>query len=203
MKQKAIFLIIGSILGILLFGFIRFFTIHEHHTHFHANFAIFINGNRVNLTDNKYMEEISSCLETKEIQPKQRAHLHENNQDTLHVHHEGVTWGHFLMNIGFNVGTDYLVDDKGVIYKSDDKNKLTFILNGSQVRSIGNELIKSEDRLLINYGSETAETLQDAQFKTVAENAHEFNLKNDPAACSGHGELGFIERLKKAFGGGE
>jgi len=44
------------------------------------------------------MEDIVGCSITGKISARDRVHLHENNGDTIHVHHDGVTWGHFFSN---------------------------------------------------------------------------------------------------------
>ena len=200
MKAKVLFLFIGFLMSFLLFGLIRFITFHEEkHTHHHANLAVFINGTKLDLSSDKYMEEISACYTQGVIQPKQRVHLHEKNGDLVHVHHEGVTWGHFFNNIGFAITPDYLIDDKGNIYKEDETNSLSFLLNGKPIDNPYNSLIKSEDRLLINFGPEKEAELIDTKFKEVANNASEYNHKQDPSTCSGDNETTIKDRLIKSF----
>lgn len=198
MKSKLLFFFLGLLISFLITTSVRFFTYSEKHTHFHANFAVFVDGKRIEFKDNRFMEEISACSESGEVQPRQRAHLHEGNQDTIHIHQSGVTWAHFLLNLGLNVGDDFLVDDNKAVLKNTDTKKISFILNGKSVKSISNELIKSEDRLLINFGAETKEQINN-EFNLVSTEAGEFNKKNDPASCSGHGDLKFVEKLKKAL----
>lgn len=178
---------------------IRFFTAHEEHTHFHANFGIFINGGRLDFSNAKYMEEVSSCTVSGALQPKQRVHLHNNIGDVIHVHNEGVTWGHFFNNINFTINDKVLTDDKGILYQTNETTKLRFILNGSQIDSIFNKLIASEDKLLIDYSSDSLETLKNQKYSQIIANAGEYNEKQDPAGCSGGHELTVQERLKRAI----
>lgn len=57
-----------------------------------------------------------------------------------------------------------------------------FILNGKEVANPSNSLIRSEDRLLVVYGNESPENLQQ-EFDSVSRNAGEYNNKYDPGSC--------------------
>lgn len=160
---------------------------------------MFLNGKRIELSDDKYMEDVAGCKpEYLDILPEERTHMHNNNMDVVHVHDKGVTWGHFMANIGFGFGNNYLAVDDGRIYVNGQGRTIKFILNGEQVENPYNQLIKSEDRLLISFGYETPVQLN-AQYEIVADNAHEHNEHPDPGSCSGDIELDFWSRLKKAL----
>ncbi|MGE3279090.1 MAG: hypothetical protein AB7J40_04890 [Candidatus Altimarinota bacterium] len=190
----------GVILGIMLISLVRFFFMPGHAvTHFHANFAMFINGERVDLTDDKYMEDVQGCKpEYIKVQPEERTHMHENNHDVVHVHDDGVTWGHFMANIGFAFGSSYLITDEDQIFRNENGRTVKYILNGVQVNNPFNRLMQSEDRFLISYGDESVDQVLSEQFSVVAADAHEHNEHPDPGSCSGTIELGFWEKLKKA-----
>jgi len=49
---------------------------------------MYIEGERVDFSDDKYMEDIAACGIGGVIYPSHRAHLHENNGETIHIHHE-------------------------------------------------------------------------------------------------------------------
>ena len=66
--------------------------------HFHPNFAVYVNGDRIDFTDEKFSEDIEWCSITGKQNPEDRVHLHERNQDTIHIHADGVSWGHFFAN---------------------------------------------------------------------------------------------------------
>lgn len=169
--------------------------------HFHANFAIFVDGARVDLSGDRYMEEVSACVTGAEVQPRGRAHLHANDQDVAHVHHDGVTWGHLLANLHYGMGDDYLAVDGGDVLTEDAGKSLKFILDGRPQFSVANEPIRSGDRLLISYGAESEEEVIRTQYPAVASNAEEFNRRQDPATCAGSHEATFIDRLRHAFVG--
>lgn len=156
--------------------------------HFHSNFMMYINWERIDFSLDKYSEDIWKCKVEENMSPKDRVHLHENNQDTIHVHHEWVAWGHFFSNNGFYFSDDVLITDEGKMYKNDEKNKITYVLNWKVIKNPFNRMINSEDRLLINYWNETEDFLINDRFKQVSDNAWEFNHKYDPGICSGTNE---------------
>ena len=172
--RGGILLAIGIVLGVVLLTAVRFAGQPPHeHVHYHANWAIFINGERLDLTDDRYMEDVFQCMaDPSQQRPEDRVHMHENDHDHVHVHASGVTWGHLLANIGFGIGDDYLETDKGR-FATNDTASLKFVLNGSQVRSIRNLPIRDLDRLLISYGPESVEQVTQSQFPAVKSTAAE------------------------------
>jgi hypothetical protein len=192
--------VVGAIVGILLLGAVRFAAMPAHeHVHFHANWAVFVNGQRLDLTGMRYMEDVFQCsVDPTHQRPEDRVHMHEGNHDVVHVHASGVTWGHFLANIGFGVGDTYLETDEARLETTPDRT-LKFVLNGDPVRSIRNLPIRDQDRLLISYGPESLEEVTADQFTQVAADAGRYNEVPDPASCSGAAEETSGERLRRAF----
>jgi len=192
----------GVILGAVLLGAARFAaTPWEDPVHYHANWAVYVDGERLDLKADRYMEDVGACVAGGEVLPTQRVHMHNNEQDVVHVHHRGVTWGHFLANLGFVLGRDVLVLDDGRRFEEGDGRSLKFIVNGFAVPEIRNRLIESGDRLLISYGPESLEEMASSQYSHVADNAEEYNELQDPASCSGSNEPTFQERIRRAFWG--
>jgi len=201
MKKTTAFLLAGILLGVTAVTLLRFFFMPgQEVTHFHANFALFILGQRVDLSDDKYMEDVQGCKpEYIKITPEERTHMHENNHDVVHVHDDGVTWGHFMSNIGFAFGPTYLITDDQKIYRNTGSTTVKYVINGVQVDNPFNKLIQSEDRLVISYGSESVEQVMNDQFSVVASDAHVHNEHPDPGSCSGEIQLGGWDRLKKSL----
>ncbi len=171
---------------------------HPHSVHYHANWAAVIDGERVDLTGARYMVDVFQCtIDPTRQAPEDRVHMHEGNHDVVHIHSSGVTWGHFLANLGFGVGDDYL-EMGNQLQQSDSSRSLKFVLNGRTVRSIANLAIEDEDRLLISFGTETPEDVIANQFPIVASDAGEYNTRPDPASCSGAHEESFGESLRRA-----
>lgn len=200
------FLVSGAALGVVAVGSARFALlpdlVNEAFPHFHANYAVFIDGERLDLSGEEYMEDLASCrVDPLLMLPLDRTHMHERNQDVVHVHARGVTWGHFFANIGFTLRDDFLRTDERVMYEEAEGRSLKFILNGNPITSAYNELIKTEDRLLISFGTESVEELIGGQFDAVQANAHVFNeFHRDGAGCSvGPPDETRGERLRRAF----
>lgn len=191
----------GIVLGVLALGFARLaFAPPEPSVHYHANFAIFLDDERMDLSADRYMQDVSACqADPTRVLPEQRVHLHNNDPDVVHVHHGGATWGHLLTNLGFGLGDDYLVTDSGERYESTPQRRLTFVINGLEVPSVNNRLIAPGDRLLIRYGAESPDELIETQFSQIASNADEFDVLSDPGTCAGQEEETVGERLRRAF----
>lgn len=202
MKKWSLGFVVGAVLGVLLLGAARFVaTPWEEAVHYHANWAVYVDGERLDLTADRYMEDVGACVAGGEVLPTQRVHMHNNEQDVVHVHHRGVTWGHFLTNLGFVLGRDFLVLDDGRRFEEADGRTLKFIVNGFAVPEIRNRLIESGDRLLVSFGSESLDDVGRSQFTHVADNAERYNEMQDPATCAGSTEPTFQERLRRAFWG--
>jgi hypothetical protein len=76
-------------------------------------------------------------------------------------------------------------------------------VNGLHVSELQNRAIRSEDRVLISVGSETADQVMVSQYPMVASSAGEYNATQDPAGCAGaHRELTLGQALRRAFWGG-
>lgn len=200
--MKVRYVVVGILLG--LGGLIAFrlaFAHPEEPTHYHANFALYIDGERVDLSGDEYMEDVAACTMGEKVLPRSRAHLHNNNPDVAHVHHEGVTWGHLFTNLGMGIGETYIANKAGAVLTEGDGRTVKFVLNGRPQMAVHNELIRPGDRLLVSYGRETdADVLRD-QFPRVADDAEEFDLRDDPAGCAGAHRMTLWDRIRYAFAG--
>jgi|SRR3989344_2820300 len=198
-KKKWFLFVSGLVSGSLLILGIRFFTYMPETVHYHANFAVFVNSQREKFEGMQFYEETeaTSCTLEKVESPLERAHMHGNVNDVVHVEDHLVTWGNFFQNLGWGVGDDYLkTTDR--IYSPDEQNKLTLTLNGNKVDSIANLIVGDEDKLLVSYGNSSSEEL-DKQYENIQSTAHKYNTEKDPASCGGHKSVNTSERLKHLF----
>lgn len=193
-----ILLAIGFVGGFLWLSGLRLLLIKSPETHYHANFAVYINGVREEFKEFTYYEEVSACTSAYADNPKGRVHMHDKVNDVIHVHDRRVTYGNFFQNIGWNVGADYLASlDRA--YQTDEGNAVVYMINGERVSSIANRVIGNLDRLVVSYGPKDADL--SAQMASVASSAEEVNKYQDPASCSGIGGAGYDSlgsRLKRA-----
>jgi hypothetical protein len=197
-KKKLVTVGVAFLFGALWIVALRFITLRSDAVHYHANFAIFVNGQRVALDSPLYYEEVQACGGEEVDNPKIRTHMHNQVSSIVHVHDAGVTWGHFFANIGMTDGDSvFRIDQK--IYQNTKESPITFILNGEKVDTTANRVIKSEDVLLVSIGTVDPKKLQE-QYTALPKDAGEYNKKYDPAGCSGGKDFTFMERLKKSIG---
>jgi hypothetical protein len=198
-KQRALLVIVGLVLGIFTFGLFRFAMVKDDHVHYHANFALYINGQRDEFKSFTFYEEIAACDAHQADNPKTRSHMHDNNNHLVHVHASGITWGDFFNNLGYTLGDTLIKTDNGAYLTGDDGNQLSFLLNGQKATAIANKVIYSEDVLLVNYGKDDGKTLQ-SRYDGIPRDAGHANHTADPSACQGPEKFTFTTRLKKALG---
>ncbi len=188
LKSGWVVLLGGILLGTLILLVIRFATYTgPQATHYHANFAVYINGQREAFKDPAYYTEEGACSAGEKIEPTERAHMHDNINSVIHVHDHGVTWGQFFENLGWYVGPDFIQTRDGTMYKADDTNKLHVIINGDDLTglaAITDQVIGDRDRLLLSFGNQTNTELQ-SQFASVPSTAKHYDETQDPASCAG------------------
>ena len=73
------------------------------HVHLHAGFQVYIDGVKQNYTDFEFMSMSPCSTEPKELTPEEKqmekAHLHDQVGDVVHVHTKGATWGDLFDNL--------------------------------------------------------------------------------------------------------
>lgn len=190
---------IGIFLGVVVVLVIRFVTYTAPpQPHYHANFSVYINGAREQFKGLGYYEETAAEMCSLQFveTPKQRAHMHDNVGDVVHVEDKLVTWGNFMQNLGWGLGSDYL-KTKDTVLVNGDAGKLSFILNGQKLDSVSDLVIQDKDRLLISYGATDTPLLQE-QYKSVASTAATYDNSKDPASCGGSGRapVTVLQRLQ-------
>lgn len=195
-KKVATGVLLGAVIGVLLLLTVRFIFKKPEITHYHANFAVFIDGKRETFEGPGYYEEVQACSATES--PRGRTHMHLPDNNIAHVHDKNVTWGHFFESIGWALGLDALVTEDEV-YRTTQEKALAFYLNGEEVASPFNEVIGNEDVLVISYGDGSDDLKAQAEAAKKPTPAHTANTQTDPAACRGEEELGFAARLKDAI----
>lgn len=195
-------LVLGILLGALILGLARYVAAPwPEPPHYHANWQIVLDGQPLDLSADRYMEDVAACKAADHVLPAERVHLHNGEDEVVHVHHAGVAWGHLLENLGFDAGPDYLILDQRRRYFADGGRTVKYVVNGFVVGEIDTRLIRSGDRLLISYGPESADAVLAEQFPRVPDDAEAYNTREDPAGCAGAVDLGLWERLRRAFWG--
>lgn len=201
-EHKTAWLVAGILLGVFIILGIRFATYKMSHVHYHANFAVYIDGQREQFKDSTYYEDVIACAPTGDnIDPAERAHMHENINNVVHVHDHAVTWGQFFTNLGWYIGDDF-VKTRTTLYAANGDNQLHIVLNGQDytgLTPIANMVIKDKDALLVSFGNINNDTLQ-KEYKAVPHTARSYDMGKDPASCNAGGSTMTIgDRFKHLF----
>jgi len=188
----------GLAVGLFAIFTVRVITVRSNAVHYHADFALYVNGVRDEFKGPGYYEEVQTCTTSDHDNPRARVHMHNQEDSIVHVHDQAVTWSAFFANLGYTLGDKVLATGQGVYVNDANGNKLSFILNGQPVDTVADRVIGNEDVLLIDYGKDNAATLQN-DFAAIPRKAHAENLEKDPASCGGASpHLSLSQRLKKA-----
>lgn len=185
----------GALLGI------RFATYDNAPIHYHANFAVYINGQREEFKNPIYYVDANCTVNMTSVTPYMRAHMHDNVNDVVHVEDEATTWSQFFNNLGWYVGPDTIQRAGDEPLVADDVNKLRVILNGKDFTGTSmfvNSTIGANDKLLISYGNEDDQTL-DREYNAVADTATQYDIKQDPSSCSGTHKTTVKDKLRHLF----
>ncbi len=194
-RNTMLSVLVGIIFGAMLFTLIRFIFNNPAPVHYHANFAVFFDEKREEFSGPGYFEEVQACSATES--PRGRTHMHQPDNNVVHVHDKNVTWGHFFESLGWALGPDTLVTTNSV-YKTTDQKALTFYLNNKEVASPFDQVVGNEDVLVVSYGDGSADLKKQADEAKKPTPADTANVQKDPAACRGSEELSFSTRLKNA-----
>jgi len=107
--------------------------------HIHAAFQLYLNDQLIDFSDFKYMHIKNCTLDgsaTEEDPQIEKAHLHDNIGDVVHVHREQATWGDLFFNIKYTL-----------------PKEITAYVNEVKVADILNMEIEPYDQILIYSGT--------------------------------------------------
>jgi hypothetical protein len=209
MKEKLLFVFrnkwfllgVGVVVGVVIILGIRFFTYKVVNVHYHANFALYINGQKEDFKGAQYYTEVQMCVAKNVVTPAMRAHMHDNVNNVIHVEDHAVTWGDFFSNIGWTMGPTSMISPDGTVYSENGNNKLNLLLNNQDYTDFGglsNTVIQDQNKLLVSFGSEAQTTLE-TQYKAIPSTASQYDRSKDPASCSGHDKITIRDRFVHAF----
>ena len=166
--------------------------------HWHADFALFIRGEQFDFNQPQFLADEDSGEDHHPY-----LHIHPERYTVVHVHLSGSTWSEFFESLGFSLTDPTLVGVEeaqtcltmpdGTQYCSDGDERLRFFRNGVEVDGIGLSEITDLDRVLITYGSESDEEIQD-QIAQVTDQAcipsglcREREVPGEVEECTGAG----------------
>lgn len=191
-------LLLGLVLGFAVIVVVRAVAAKSDAVHYHADFALYVNGQPEKFQGPGFYEEVETCSVSNIDNPKAGVHMHDQNNHVVHVEAHAVTWGQFFANLGYTLGDNVMGTENGVFVDGQNGNKLSFILNGQPITNVADRVIKDQDVLLINYGQDDKQTLV-SRYNAIPRDAAKEDQEKDPASCSGSGHaLTTSERFKQA-----
>lgn len=116
--------IVSIIIAITIGGLIAIFNNRgetEEHIHMHAGFKIFVDGNWLDLSGDKYMY-FSTCapdIDESEMTIKDKIHLHNNIGDVAHIHAQDITWRNLFESLEIDLLEDQPLP---VMYRNDSND---------------------------------------------------------------------------------
>lgn len=200
-KTKVFIALVAMVLGAAIILGFRFATYQIPAIHYHANFALYINNQREEFKGKENYSAIEVCTLNNTVLPSERAHMHSNVNDVVHVEDHAVTWGQFFTNLGWTIGPNFIASPSGIIYRNNGKTQLHTIINNqdyTDISGIQNTVIIDMDKLLLSYGKVDSTTLK-KQFDTVPSTANKYDVTKDPASCSGNRTTSIHDRLVHLF----
>ncbi|TXH00388.1 MAG: hypothetical protein E6P95_03615 [Candidatus Moraniibacteriota bacterium] len=117
----------------------------EEHVHYHAGFKVYVDNRLQDYSGYQYMN-YTPCSEhdekkSKEEEQMEKAHLHENVGDVVHVHRIGAVWGDLFTNIKVSFPSD---------------KKITGYIDGRKVEEIMSTPIEAYTTAIILVGESDA-----------------------------------------------
>ena len=103
---------VAFLLGALWLFAVRFVLLDRDAVHYHANFAVYVEGERLPFDNFTFYEEVQSCGGDDVNNPKIRVHMHDRISNVVHVHDNAATWGHFFANLGYANGDTVFKTDE-------------------------------------------------------------------------------------------
>lgn len=182
-------IISSAVFVILIIGFFVLYKtlqVSENPVHYHANFAVFIDGKEQDFSGDKFMH-IEPCSDEEEEHLEdldERVHLHDNMGNVVHVHDTNVRWEDLFKNLN---------------YKIKGKN-IRFYINGKEEKYGLQKIIQSNDKVLIAIGENKD---LDKEFEAVGSDVADYNSgKKTVESCgSSNKKRTFFQRFKIAFPG--
>ena len=140
----------------------REYTQNPDPNHTHADFAVWMEGEKIDFSASKYMSGLPTNEETPDETDQYRhkhLHLHDEIGSLLHRHKPGLPIGEFLQSLGFTMSTQCLTLDSTVMICPESGKKWQMFVNGEQVPYDAAYAFEDIDQILLTYGA-SAEDVQ-------------------------------------------
>lgn len=177
--MKSLFKIFIGVFIIILLGSAAFFGYHtyfkkpkEKPIHYHAGFVVYINDQKQDYSNVRFMN-IVPCSISKNSAPEnpqlEKAHLHDEVGDVVHVENEGAVWGDLFINI-------HVSFPKGETIQG-------YATNGSMIANILHSPILPNQSIVIIVGSQLK---KDEYLKSAISQSHITEIGQRSESCGIH-----------------
>jgi hypothetical protein len=166
-------------------------------THEHADFALFIRGERFDFNQPEFLTEEGESPDHPFL------HIHPERYSVVHVHMSGSTWAEFLEALGFKltdptlVGTEAAqtcmsIPDDGELCNT-DAEQWRFFRNGVEVDGLAYTEIQDLERVLVTYGELSEDEIEE-QLAAVSDQScilsgycKDREIPGETETCAGQG----------------
>ena len=88
-------------------------------------------------------------------------HFEDSDGTTIHRHSTGVTLGYLFANIGIGIDSECYKFPDGRTFCTNEDYSLKYYINHKIVKDINDHVLDEGDRILITYGNETPEQIEE------------------------------------------
>jgi len=131
-------------------------------THEHVDFKVYIEGQQIDFSQERYQVR------------SQFIHVEDGDGDIIHIHATGETIGFFFDTVDISFTSECIIVDSGLEteqrYCTAGDKTLKFYVNGEPNILYDDYLLKDLDKILVSYGSETEEQIQE-QLNSITDKA--------------------------------
>jgi len=117
--------------------------------HEHASLLVRIFGDKFNFGGPSYQIKNSWI------------HFEDSDGSTIHRHSSGVMLGYLFANLGIDIDSECYKFPDGRHFCSNEDYRLKYYINHQIVKDINDYVLEEGDRILITYGSETPEQIEE------------------------------------------
>ncbi len=123
--------------------------------HIHADFVVYLRGERLDLAQQQYMTSAEQSLHDD-------VHLHDDVGDVVHYHAPEVTFSEFLSSLGYTLTNDCFITSSGEQFCNNDTETLQLYVNDKHYSGDISAYVPADlDRILIHFGDEADPKLAD------------------------------------------
>lgn len=131
--------------------------------HTHADFAVYISGERVDFSKEEYMSGSStgSLTDADHLEHNPYFHLHDGNGDVIHRHKPDLQIGEFFGSLGFTMASDCFTVPDGKPVCNDGAKTWKMYVNGTERPFDPAYAFEDLDKVLLTYDASQAEVQQE------------------------------------------